>query len=251
MVDLLDFPCSIWNGIADILGDKRPVIVVGNKVDLLPKDSKGYLNHIRKSLHQNIIDCGFTKTNIKHVSLISATTGYGVEELITQLHNIWGSKGDVYLLGCTNVGKSSLFNTLLHSDYCKVQATDIIQRATTCPWPGTTLRILKFPILRPSDHRLFLRTQRLINDQAQNRGEAQLRRIQANATGKIKHATLIGHIGRTFESKEGESPDQFSMTHNSGFNPKILTVNEKGKEFKESKWCYDTPGVVQPDQVVI
>lgn len=54
------------------------------------------------------------------MSLISAQTGYGVEELITKLHSIWENKGDVYLIGCTNVGKSTLFNALLRSDYCKV-----------------------------------------------------------------------------------------------------------------------------------
>jgi ribosome biogenesis GTPase A len=51
--------------------------------------------------------------------------------------------GDVYLVGCTNVGKSTLFNALLQSDYCKVKAVDLIQRATTSPWPGTTLNLLK------------------------------------------------------------------------------------------------------------
>lgn len=32
MVDLLDFPCSIWPGIVDIIGIDRPIIIVGNKV---------------------------------------------------------------------------------------------------------------------------------------------------------------------------------------------------------------------------
>lgn len=32
MVDLLDFPCSIWPGIVDIIGTDRPIIIVGNKV---------------------------------------------------------------------------------------------------------------------------------------------------------------------------------------------------------------------------
>lgn len=58
--------------------------------------------------------------------LISAQTGYGVEELITKLHNVWEYKGDVYLIGCTNVGKSTLFNALLRSDYCKVSGTDVV-----------------------------------------------------------------------------------------------------------------------------
>jgi ribosome biogenesis GTPase A len=54
--------------------------------------------------------------------------------------------GDVYILGCTNVGKSTLFNALLQSDYCKVQAVDLIQRATTSLWPGTTISLLKVTI---------------------------------------------------------------------------------------------------------
>jgi nitric oxide-associated protein 1 len=120
MVDLLDFPCSIWPGIRQILGNKRPIVVVGNKVDLLPRDHKGYLEHIKTCLGQSILDAGFAEANVKHIALISATTGFGVEELINKLHNVWGAKGDVYLVGCTNVGKSSLFNALLQSDYCKV-----------------------------------------------------------------------------------------------------------------------------------
>lgn len=150
MVDLLDFPCSIWPNIIDIIGTKRPVVVVGNKVDLLPQDSRGYLNHIVKVLKDGIHKNGLEQANIKHVALISAKTGYGVEELITKLHNIWEYRGDVYLIGCTNVGKSTLFNVLLQSDYCKIQAVDLVQRATTSLWPGTTLNLLKFPILRPS-----------------------------------------------------------------------------------------------------
>jgi ribosome biogenesis GTPase A len=54
--------------------------------------------------------------------------------------------GDVYILGCTNVGKSTLFNALLQSDYCKVKAVDLIQRATTSLWPGTTINLLKVTV---------------------------------------------------------------------------------------------------------
>lgn len=32
MVDLLDFPCSIWPGIVDIIGPERPLFIVANKV---------------------------------------------------------------------------------------------------------------------------------------------------------------------------------------------------------------------------
>lgn len=39
----------------------------------------------------------------------------------------------------------------------KVKASNIIQKATASEWPGTTIRMLKFPILRPSG-KLFTET---------------------------------------------------------------------------------------------
>lgn len=45
--------------------------------------------------------------------------------------------GDVFLLGSTNSGKSTLFNALLSSDYCKYHVRDVIHRATVSRWPGT------------------------------------------------------------------------------------------------------------------
>ncbi|XP_055852770.1 nitric oxide-associated protein 1 [Episyrphus balteatus] len=245
IVDLLDFPCSIWPGIQKILGDKRPIVVVGNKVDLLPKDSAGYLNHIKNCLKDEIVKSGLDAMNIKNVSLISAKTGYGIEELITQLQKIWTHKGDVFLVGCTNVGKSSLFNILLNSDYCKLEATDLVKKATTCPWPGTTLQMLKFPIQRPSDYRVYHRFRRLFSERAQRAAEDKLRRDQANETGSIKHATLVGRIGRTIIDRK-DPADSFAMS--SGSQP-IVTLNENSKEFKTSHWCFDTPGVMQPEQI--
>ncbi|XP_041786446.1 nitric oxide-associated protein 1-like isoform X1 [Anopheles merus] len=250
LVDVLDFPCSIWPGLSEILGVQRPIIVVGNKVDLLPQDSAGYLENVRQCLTRSVIESGFSRNNIKHVSLISASTGYGVEELITKIHNVWGTRGDVYLVGCTNVGKSTLFNALLRSDLCKVQATDLIQKATASPWPGTTIRMLKFPILRPSDHRLFLRMKRLQQERYIKQANEKLRREQKNATKDSKQPTLLGHIGLTFEKEKGELFDHFSVTQRSDAPLPIFTLNEKNEKYINSKWCYDTPGVVQPDQIL-
>ncbi|KAG4075871.1 hypothetical protein HA402_003697 [Bradysia odoriphaga] len=246
MIDLLDFPCSLWPGIASILGNKRPIFVVGNKVDLLPKDSPGHINHVKRCLEDCIANSGIARTNVKHVALISAQTGYGVEELITKLHNVWQYKGDVYVVGCTNVGKSTLFNALLRSDYCKVKASNIIQKATASPWPGTTIRLLKFPILRPNDHRLYERTMRLISQSHKRAAENQLRADQARL-GKVEHATLIGHIGRTFEQPEDEVIDSFSMGKGA---PKVLHLNEASDDYAKSKWCFDTPGVVHNESIL-
>lgn len=99
-------------------------------------------------------------------------------------------------MGCTNVGKSTLFNALLRSDYCKVQASSIIKRATASIWPGTTLKMLKFPILRPSDKRLYERNIRLRNEKRMRIMEEKLNTDQFKTKKKIQEPTmLIGHIG--------------------------------------------------------
>lgn len=98
--------------------------------------------------------------------------------------------GDVYLIGCTNVGKSSLFNALLQSDYCKVQAVDLVPRATISPWPGTTLNLLKFPILNPQRWRLYLRMLRLQKEQQYKSIEQKFRNDQFKTTRNLEYATL-------------------------------------------------------------
>lgn len=193
MVDLTDFPCSLWPNIIDIIGHRRPVIIVGNKIDLLPQDSKEYLTHIRHCLEQSLIDYGFTKANIKHICLLSAQTNYGVEGLISTLYDIWPNKGNVYLLGNANVGKSTLFNALLKSDYCKLRARDLIRRATSSLWPGTTLKMLKFPIARPSSALLQERRRRM---------QMEAKHIKphwkqfAVYTGSTPDSTIMQHLGK-------------------------------------------------------
>ncbi|OTF77489.1 50S ribosome-binding GTPase-like protein, partial [Euroglyphus maynei] len=54
LVDLLDFPCSVWPGIVNLIGEKHSIYIVGNKVDLLPKDDRLYLERIKKSLKESL-----------------------------------------------------------------------------------------------------------------------------------------------------------------------------------------------------
>ncbi|KYN00300.1 Uncharacterized protein C4orf14 [Cyphomyrmex costatus] len=246
MVDLTDFPCSIWPEINSVLHPYTQVFVVGNKVDLLPQDSKKFFTHIKDCLLKAVENTGIKKENIKHVALVSAKTGYGIEELINKLQNLWKYKGDVYLIGCTNVGKSSLFNALLKSDYCKIQAVDLIQRATISPWPGTTLNLLKFPILSPRKWRLYLRTLRLKMEQKHKQAEETFRINQFKITHNLKYATLQSHIGRTFPSTSKNDllmVEKFKKNTQFGFD-------DTKHEYKQSRWCYDTPGTIQPDQIL-
>ena len=46
VVDLLDFPGSVWPGILSILGTNKRVIIVGNKLDLIVPDGQKYVKRI-------------------------------------------------------------------------------------------------------------------------------------------------------------------------------------------------------------
>ncbi|XP_001599126.2 nitric oxide-associated protein 1 [Nasonia vitripennis] len=254
LVDLTDFPCSIWPKLPEVIGTKRHVYVVGNKIDLLPKDSTLFLDHVKDSLTESLIEIGLTKTNIKHVGLISAKTGYGIEQLINKLYKVWQYRSDVYIVGCTNAGKSTLFNTLLQSDFCKSQAVDLIQRATTSPWPGTTLNLLKFPILRHNSSRLKRRTLRLKQDQTMQHQEQMLREKKSRLSRNIELATLQSRIVHTFKDcreinlaldRSKENTDIITID-----TKKNIGLDETAPEFKTSHWCYDTPGTIQPDQIL-
>ena len=67
--------------------------------------------------------------------LVSARTGYNMEKLINLVLKNWNEKQkyfgrNVYLVGTTNVGKSSIFNILLDSDLCDIKALNRIEKAT-------------------------------------------------------------------------------------------------------------------------
>lgn len=93
MVDLTDFPCSIWPEIKSVLHPATPVFVVGNKIDLLPQDSQHFFAHVKECLSKAVESTGIQKERIRHIALVSAKTGYGVEELINKLHSLWKYKG--------------------------------------------------------------------------------------------------------------------------------------------------------------
>ncbi|KAL1465035.1 hypothetical protein WDU94_004631 [Cyamophila willieti] len=250
MVDMTDFPCSIWPGILDVIGVKRPIFVVGNKIDTIPSDRRGWLKHAEQALRNALPP----KANVKDVSFISAKTGYGVEELITKIFKIWQLRGDVYLVGCTNVGKSTLFNAFLQSDICKAKASDLVRRATTSPWPGTTLNLLKFPIMRPNPHEIHVRDLRLRKLSKLQKQEKELFEIQKRAYKwkDIQIKSLVGHIGRSFTPEKPAKDENDLSVANINHNRLVSRdfLDEKSDLFAHGKWCYDTPGTVQPDQVI-
>lgn len=236
LVDLLDFPCSVWPNLINLIGERQQIYIVGNKVDLLPKDDQHYLDGIKKSLRESLKLTGISRqTRIRDVSLISAKTGYGVESLVTKLIRDSKSRNDIYLLGCTNAGKSTLFNVLMQSDLCALRDCDLMQRATTSVWPGTTLRLLKFPVRQLSAWELELREKRLFKYEQSNIAERRLKWTMHRQTEGSPFALLSERISSTFRGnvRHGERQKPFNI-----------------KEDKYGAFLHDTPGVIYKDQLL-
>ncbi|GAB1603880.1 nitric oxide-associated protein 1-like [Argonauta hians] len=267
-VDMTDLNNSLIKDILPIIGHKRPVYIIGNKVDLIPMDSPSYLNRMRKYLHGICSEAGWNPVghNIRHIALVSAKTGYGIEDLITKLFKDYKKNGDIYLVGSANVGKSSLFNILLQSDLCKSQAQLIFQKATVSVWPGTTLDLLKFPVLSPGIDKMYKRKARLM-EQAEMIEKIEVqRRVRLAKTGQTKNAVLRGFFGMTkfvpLPDEEYGGFDQPQYTSDK-VDASIKPVQETSKlkemkakqleQFKanlnQNHWFYDTPGVINKNQI--
>ena len=274
IVDLTDFPGSVWPDILNELGANKQILLVGNKVDLLPADSKYYLKRIEQSMvktfkekclkyqkeHSQDSSGAIMVPEIVKSLLVSARTGYNVEVLIDKIYTYWHQNheevgGDVYLIGTTNVGKSSLFNMLVDSDLCKISARDRVNKAMISTVPGTTLNLLKFPIIRPDPSRLSQRRLRLQKQKEIFRKSETMRIEKLRKTRDRKYSILGFPVGRTFDHNDKRtvfSLDNFHMDHvkKPKWDKKIKSINPEDLQFNKSNWCYDTPGSVSADQLI-
>ncbi|KAF6027945.1 hypothetical protein EB796_013763 [Bugula neritina] len=260
VVDVTDYQNSTITDLMSIVGNKHPIYIIANKIDLLPKDSDTYLNHVRDCITE--YSSQLFGRNLRQVVLVSALTGYGVEQLVTQLLKYGPGVGcHFHLVGCTNSGKSSLFNSLLMSDLCKEMARDKIGRATISTWPGTTLNLLKFPVNRPPRYMLALRRQRLM--EADQMDES----LDVEKTRNTYHTTLRGLVEPTQDNEDfdidelkstsgdydaGSVESQYKMTRwnslKDNVDKKVSTFDYS--KYKQSRWLYDTPGLVNENQII-
>ncbi|KAG7518441.1 nitric oxide-associated protein 1 [Solea senegalensis] len=263
VVDLLDLPDSIVPDLPQLIGANKHVVVLGNKIDLLPGDSPGFLRRIKRQLAVYCQEAGFG-SQVTDIHLISAKTGYGVEALVSALQRSWKYKGDVYLVGVANAGKSTLFNTLLMSDLCRSNAEDAVHKATISPWPGTTLNLLKFPIANPTAYRMFRRQQRLREEATptdDQLSQDKRRRLQEFR----RQGYFVGRVGQTFRadvrSTAGEiqfDPDRLAFGEDEDDDDdddddKVSTGVSQAStlnDVKDAHWLYDTPGIMKEDDIL-
>ena len=136
VVDIFDFSGSWIEDVIDIVGNNKDIVLVANKLDLLPKSVKQ--NKIKQWLFKMLKAKGI---KVKDILLISAIKNHGIEEAAARIDELRNGK-DVYIIGATNVGKSTFINKLIEL------ATGDKNVITTSHFPGTTLGMIEIPLDR-------------------------------------------------------------------------------------------------------
>lgn len=148
IIDIFDIEGSLIPQIAK-LTNFNDLVLIANKTDLLPKSVKEnkLLHHLTKIVADN---------NLKPIKiyLMSAKKNKNLDTIINEIEDL--AKGrDIYVVGATNVGKSTFINALLKS-YAGTKE-DIITVSSTA---GTTLDLIKIPF----GENFIIDTPGLIND---------------------------------------------------------------------------------------
>lgn len=133
LIDIFDVNGTLIKSLPRITGD-NPILLVGNKVDLLPKSTNQrrliqWLRSVAKENGLKVLD----------VFLISSKKGHGIEELSVNMEQ-YRKNRDVFIVGSTNVGKSTFINRLIK------QSTGESDVITTSYFPGTTLGFIEIPL---------------------------------------------------------------------------------------------------------
>ena len=124
VVDVFNISDEIKDIVKLISNDK---LLVFTKRDLLPSDM--YEEKILKYLDFNFIDR----------IIVSSKKNYHLDLLMNKINKYKHSK-DVYVVGLTNAGKSTLINKIIYN------YTDILKEITTSNLPSTTLNTIKIDI---------------------------------------------------------------------------------------------------------
>src|SRR5699024_10323934 len=126
LIDIFDVDGTLLKNLRRIVGNKK-IYLVANKIDLIPKSTN----------HKKLIDWLYTVSKDEHIevediTLISAQSGLGIDHLAVQLE-AERNQQDIYVVGVTNVGKSTFINQLIQ------RSTQMKDAITTSYFPGTTL----------------------------------------------------------------------------------------------------------------
>ena len=148
LIDVFDVDSTLIESLPRFVG-KNPIILVANKIDLLPKSTN--LNRLKNWLRSVSKKAGL---NVKEVYLTSAKKGHSLDELAKDMEQMRKEK-DIYVTGVTNVGKSTFLNAFIQ------RSTGIKEAITTSYFPGTTLGFITIPL---DDNSALIDTPGIMNE---------------------------------------------------------------------------------------
>lgn len=133
VVDLFDFNGSLIPDLPRLIGG-NDLLMVANKRDILPHSLK--VGKMTAWLREQAAK---RKIKPKEIMVLSAKNQEDVRELMEKIEAYRDGR-NVYVVGVTNVGKSTLINTMIK---VSTGSEDLI---TTSRFPGTTLDKIEIPL---------------------------------------------------------------------------------------------------------
>lgn len=134
VVDLFDLEGSIIPDSVDILKNKS-IIVVGNKADLFPASVKR--DRLRRFVKAFVSQKGI---DVLDAVVCSAEKGANIDDVVHAIEQYRNGR-DAFVIGTTNVGKSTLMNRIL-----PLLSEGVDRTITTSSYPGTTLDSIHIPL---------------------------------------------------------------------------------------------------------
>ncbi|XXQ31021.1 NOA1/YqeH-like C-terminal domain-containing protein [Plasmodiophora brassicae] len=173
IVDILDFNATVFDDLMSVVGGQNPVILVANKFDLLPNGAT--IPRVRQWVKSQAKQM---RLPIADAFVVCSKSGEGIPPLLRAAEELAERQDrDIYVLGITNVGKSTFINKLLDLSFIKGigrgtrqirppnrkhhdddrLVTQVIP-VTSSVVAGTTLDLIPFSVRRPASQskmRLF------------------------------------------------------------------------------------------------
>jgi ribosome biogenesis GTPase YqeH len=134
VLDILNFETTLSPELLNAVKGLK-VYFIATKRDLLPKTIQTkkletYIQHFLESMHMPF----------EKIIIASSKTNQALDDIKTMIAE--DNQGrDLYVIGATSSGKSSLINT-----YLKHFSNQTKKLITTSPFPGTTLRVIEIPL---------------------------------------------------------------------------------------------------------
>lgn len=140
LIDLLDCSGTLLSKVRDLVG-KNPIVAIGTKVDLLPKDVElgdRFYDWFEDAL-------AFKKTSVIGMHMVSSKTKKGIAEAAADIKQLRLGR-DVYIMGAANVGKSAFvrafvkeMSSMTSRQYDPLAISKSKRLPVESSMPGTTL----------------------------------------------------------------------------------------------------------------